>query len=127
MRDEGVRELMGISVFLGFATVIYKTRFIYGPLRVHNPFRVCSQFFLNTQNATFIKKLCFEFTKRKSWLSFFQNALFGLKKPKQTGTKIDTTQCCLIRKTQGLAREKFKYINLFSKQVKLKPKFRLNY
>jgi len=30
--------------------------------------------------------LRFEFTKRKSWLSFFQNALFRLKKPKQTGT-----------------------------------------
>jgi len=42
-------------------------------------------------------------------------------------TETDTTQCCLTRKTQGLAREKFKYINLFSKQVKLKPKFRLEY
>ena len=82
-RDEG------ISVFFGFATVIYKTRItrFHSRLRVHNPFRVCSQFFLNAQNVTFIKKLRFEFTKCKRWLSFFQKAFFGLKKPKQTGSK----------------------------------------
>ena len=69
---------------------------IYGPLRVHIPSAFCPQFFIKVQNATFIKKLRFELTKCKSWLSFFENALFGLKKWNQTGSISFKQKICLF-------------------------------
>ena len=62
MRDEGVRELMGISVFLVIATVIYKTRIarfdLWTPEGPYS-FRVLHSVFIKVQNATFIKKAAF--------------------------------------------------------------------
>ena len=97
---------MGISVISSLATVtISAVRvFIYGPLPHHFPSTFCLQFFLKVQNATFIKKLRFEFTKRKTGLSFFEKALFGLQMLNQTGTK------CVCFYTNG----KIKIILLFN-------------
>ena len=58
---------------------------IYGPLWVHIPSAFCPQYFIKVQNATFIKELRFELTKRKSWLSFFQNAPFWAQKVETNG------------------------------------------
>ena len=88
MRDKGVREWVFrySRVCNGNNAKRAQRVFIYGPSGVHKPFCVSPSFFLNAQNATFIKKLRFGLTKRIFWFSFFQNALFGLKKWKQTGT-----------------------------------------
>ena len=48
--------------------------------------RVFTSVFLKVQNATFIKKLRFELTKRRYGLGFFENARFGLGKLNQTGS-----------------------------------------
>ena len=64
------------TVFFVIATVIYKTRIarfdLWTPEGPYS-FRVLSLVFYKS-------------SKRKSWLSFFENALFGLKKWNQTGS-----------------------------------------
>ena len=62
MRDEGVRELMGILVFFGFATVIYKTRIarfdLWTPEGPYS-FRVLVLVFYKSSKRNFYKKAAF--------------------------------------------------------------------